>query len=130
MKCLDTDLLVAFLRRQERARRKVEQLDQEGRQATTAVNAFELFYGASKSTMVEENVRETHRLLSRLEMLPLSPIAAERAGLLFGGLELKRLPIEFRDSMIAGIALEQNLTLVTRNRKDYGKVPGLTLEEW
>jgi len=130
LKCLDTDLLVAVLRKQEKAIRQVEELDKEGRQATTAVNAFELFYGASKSKMVEENVRETRKLLSRLELLPLSTGSAERAGLLFGRLELKGLPIEFRDSMIAGIALEHRLTLVTRNRRDYGRIPGLTLEEW
>src|SRR5207245_1542051 len=130
LKCLDTDLLVRVIRKQEKATRKVEELDRQGRQATTTVNAFELFYGASKSRMVEENVREASRLLSRLEVLPLSMSSAERAGLLFGGLELKGLPIEFRDSMIAGIALEHRLTLVTRNRRDYGRVPRLTIEEW
>ena len=31
--------------------------------------------------------------------------------------ELERRPIEFRDSIIAGIALEDRLTLATRNRK-------------
>jgi tRNA(fMet)-specific endonuclease VapC len=130
LKCLDTDLLVGVLRKQERAGRKVDELDQQGRQATTAVNAFELFYGASKSKMVEENVREAQKLLSRLELLPLSSGSAERAGILFGALERKGLSIEFRDSMIAGIALEHRLTLVTRNRRDYARVPGLTLEEW
>ena len=130
MKCLDTDFLVAVLRRQEAARRRVDQLDQEGRQSTTAVNAFELFYGASKSKMVEANVRESQRLLSRLEVLPLSVGSVEKAGMIFGGLELKGSQIEFRDAMIAGIAIDQNLTLVTRNKRDYSRVPGLTLEEW
>ncbi len=130
MKCLDTDLLVGVLRKQERATRKVEELDRQGRQATTAVSAFELYYGASKSRMAEENVREASRLLSRLELLPLSIGSAEKAGLLFGALELKGIPIEFRDSMIAGIALEHRLPLVTRNKRDYSRIPGLTLEEW
>ncbi len=119
-----------MLRKQERARRSVEQLDHEGRQATSCVNAFELFYGASKSRLIEANLNEAHRLLSRLEILPLSLGAAEKAGILFGGLELKGLPIEFRDAMIAGIAMEHRLTLVTRNRRDYGRIPALTIEEW
>ena len=130
MKCLDTDPLIAVLREEERAKRKVEQLDQEGRHATTAVNAFELFYGASKSKMVEQNVRETHRLLSRLDLFPLSLGSAEKAGVLFGALELKGQPIGLRDAMIAGVALDHKLTLVTRNKKDYGRVPGLSVEEW
>lgn len=121
---------MGVLWKQERARRRVEELDEEGRQATTAVNAFELFYGASKSKMVEENLSESHRLLSRLEILPLSLGSAEEAGIVFGGLELKGLPIEFRDAMIAGIAKEHKLTLVTRNKRDYSRIAGLTLEEW
>ncbi len=130
MKCLDTDLLVGILRRQKGAEKKVGLLDQEGRQATTSVSAFELFYGASKSRMVEESVKESQRLLSRLLVLPLSLGAAEKAGSIFGALEKKGLALDFRDALIAGIAIENNLTLVTRNRKDYGRVPGLSIEEW
>jgi len=130
MKCLDTDLLVGLLRQQQRAKAKADKLDEEGRQATTTVSAFELFYGASKSRFSEENAREAQKLLSRLETLPLSLGSAERAGLIFGGLEMKGTPIDFRDAMIAGIALEHKLTLVTRNKRDYSRVPGLVLEEW
>jgi predicted nucleic acid-binding protein len=32
--------------------------------------------------------------------------------------------------MIAGIALEHRLTLVARNKRDYGRIPGLAIEEW
>jgi len=60
---------------------------------------------------------ENKEHLSRLELLSLSTNPAEKAGLLFGGQELKGVPIEFRDSIIAGIALEHRLTLVTRNRR-------------
>jgi tRNA(fMet)-specific endonuclease VapC len=105
-------------------------LDAEGRQATTGVNAFELFYGAHKSRMAEENVRQTRRLLSRLLVLPLATSSAERAGSIFSNLERKGVPLDFRDAMIAGIALDNRLTLVTRNMSDYTRVPGLSLEEW
>ncbi len=130
MKCLDTDLLVGILRGQEGAEKKAGLLDQEGRQATTSVSAFELFYGASKSRMVEESVKESQKLLSRLLVLPLSLGAAEKAGSIYGALEKKGLLLDFRDAMIAGIAIENNLPLVTRNRKDYSRVAGLSIEEW
>lgn len=39
-------------------------------------------------------------------------------------------PVELRDSVIASIAIEHKLTLVTRNKKDYSKIPDLTVEEW
>ncbi len=37
MKCLDTDLLIETLRQQERREKKVEFLDQDGRQATPTI---------------------------------------------------------------------------------------------
>ena len=32
--------------------------------------------------------------------------------------------------MIAAIAVAHNLTLVSHNLKEFGRVPGLTLEDW
>jgi tRNA(fMet)-specific endonuclease VapC len=105
-------------------------LDTEGRQATTSVNAFELFYGAHKSRSTEENVQQSRKLLSRLLVLPLATSSAERAGKIFATLDKKGDAIDFRDAMIAGIALENRLTLVTRNKSDFARVPGLSTEEW
>ena len=40
------------------------------------------------------------------------------------------MPIGPYDLQVAAIALAQSCTLVTHNVKEFGRVPGLTVEDW
>src|ERR1700756_2987994 len=117
MKCLDTDLLVAILRGEKDARHVVDELDTAGRNCTTSVNAFELFYGANHSQRKSENVGKVRTLLQKLEVQPLSLVASETAGEILADLAIEGEAIDYRDAMIAGIVLESGVSLVTRNKK-------------
>ena len=44
--------------------------------------------------------------------------------------QLHRIRIGTQDRKIASTALANQLILVTRNRRDFARVPGLTLEDW
>jgi predicted nucleic acid-binding protein len=130
MKCLDTDLLIAILRGKEEAYNKVTKIDEESRGATTAINAFEIFFGAYKSAMKSENVKEAVKLLERLELIPFDLASSRKAGELTAELREKGQPIDYRDAMIAGIAIENDLTLVTRNQSHFSRIKNLKLETW
>ncbi len=130
MKCLDTDLLIAILRGQKEAYQITSELDEESREATTSVNAFELFFGANKSEKRNENVKEAQKLLMKLEVIPLDLNSAKQAGALFADLMASGQAIDFRDAMIAGIALEKNLTLLTRNKAHFNRIKGLKVQTW
>jgi predicted nucleic acid-binding protein len=52
-------------------------------------------------------------------ILPVTEAIAERWGVLSGESRLKGKPIKMADGMIAATALEHDLTLVTRNVKDF-----------
>ena len=41
-----------------------------------------------------------------------------------------RLGVGSQDLHIAAVALVNNLTVVTRNRRDFGRIPGLALADW
>jgi tRNA(fMet)-specific endonuclease VapC len=48
----------------------------------------------------------------------------------FDHLPALRLNVGLMDSRLAAVGLENNLTVVTRNVRDFGRVPGLQIEDW
>lgn len=54
----------------------------------------------------------------------------ETAILRFEQLRSLRLNVGLMDLRIAAIALENNLTVVTRNQRDFGRVAGLATVDW
>jgi predicted nucleic acid-binding protein len=118
----NTDVLIDFLRGGGAAPRVELELS-TGSLRTTVVAAFELWQGA-RTARAEQDVRT---LLEALEILPLDARAAELAGgvrrLLLG----RGADIGVADSLVAGICLRQDGTLLTRNREHFERVDGLRL---
>ena len=48
----------------------------------------------------------------------------------FQQLRSSRLRVGAQDLKIASIALANNVILLTRNRRDFGRIPGLALDDW
>ncbi|HIK08573.1 MAG TPA: type II toxin-antitoxin system VapC family toxin [Trichormus sp. M33_DOE_039] len=48
----------------------------------------------------------------------------------YQNLRLQRIKIGTQDLRIAAIAMAQNTIVVTRNYKDFSKVPDLSIEDW
>jgi tRNA(fMet)-specific endonuclease VapC len=69
---------------------------------------------------------ESLYLLSQFLLVPYD-LASENH---FQQLRSLRLNVGTQDLKIAAIALANNVVLLTRNRRDFGRVPGLTLDDW
>ena len=130
MRCIDTDFLVAVLRGKKEAQNRMDDLDREGRQATTSVSAFELFYGAYKSEESENNLEKTNALLSRMDVLPLDVSSSDKAGKILADLAKEGGLIDFRDALIAGISVANSLLIMTRNKDHFSRIKGLKVESW
>jgi tRNA(fMet)-specific endonuclease VapC len=62
--------------------------------------------------------------------MPFDDAAAQTYGVIRAVLEKEGRPIGPNDMLIAAIALANGLTVVTHNTAEFGRVPGLLLDDW
>jgi tRNA(fMet)-specific endonuclease VapC len=79
-----------------------------------------------KTADLYQRLADTVRFLSRVQILSFSEQAIDR----YEELRQQKLNIGKMDLRIAAIALELGVTLVTRNTRDFSRVPGLLIEDW
>lgn len=83
----------------------------------SAVNQQAIYY-----TRLEENLR----FYNQIPLISFDTAVVEQ----FQALWVQRIRIGTMDLKIAATALAHDATLLTRNAKDFSKVPGLRLEDW
>ncbi|MEI8393680.1 MAG: type II toxin-antitoxin system VapC family toxin [Rhodospirillaceae bacterium] len=93
-----------------------------------AIVAHELYFSAYKGQRTAENLARIDAL--RFEILDFDGNDARHAGLVRAGLAAAGTPIGPYDALIAGYAIARNLTLITRNTREFMRVPALSFEDW
>lgn len=139
MLVLDTDLLTLMLRGREGAadRLRTRLAAEDPKDVVTTVVTYEeqmrgwMAY-ASKAKGIAELVRAYQRLESNLEDFKRVRLLSfsEAAAVAFQRLRKLGLRIGTMDLRIAAIALTNDATVLTRNLRDFQKVPGLKVEDW
>ena len=90
----------------------------------------ELLHGARKYGIPDERRLTIHRLLHPFRCLEVTLEVADRYGQIRHDLESKGRVIGPFDLLLAATALVHNLTLVTHNTDEFGRVAGLRIEDW
>jgi tRNA(fMet)-specific endonuclease VapC len=102
-----------------------------GEMLVSAVAAFELWYGVANSSRQEANARRVETFFAGpVALLPLEEEDARSAGRIRANLESAGKSIGAYDLLIAGQAIRHKLTLITANVGEFGRVAGLSWEDW
>lgn len=97
----------------------------------SSVVAFELWYGVARSSRPEANRQRLETFFAGpILPLPFEDEDAQSAGRLRATLEALGKPIGAYDLLIAGQALRHKMTLVTANISEFGRIKGLTWQDW
>jgi len=127
---LDTNTCIFIINnRPPKAREKFATIELT-EMAMSSITLFELDSAFRKGSKAAENLARLEQFISLVQVVPFDAIAAQKAGELRQHLREQGTPVGDLDNLIAGHALSLGATVVTNNLREFGRVPGLGLEDW
>ena len=130
MKILDTDIIIAILRKHEEALEKLTQVQESDDEiATTVFNEQEVLYGPVKYKL-QEQIESPKPFFNEINILIYERICIPNTVEIIIDLENRGLPIGTMDELIAGICLTYSAAIVTRNTDHFSRIPKLKVEKW
>ena len=133
MICFDTNVVIGMVngRSSSLRHRFGEQMRAGMPIAMPVIALFEMRYGFAKSSRRDHNERVLERFLGLgIEVLPFEEEDAAHAGDIRAALESRGTPIGPFDYLIAAQARRRGIALVTLNRDEFDRVPGLIVVDW
>jgi len=127
---LDTDSCIVLIKR--KPAKMLEKLTSHapGDVGLSTVTLAELRYGVAKSAQKERNNQALDEFLLPLEIADFDEMSAGAYGEVRAALEKAGTPIGPLDTQIGAHALSLGAVLVTRNTREFRRVPGLAVEDW
>ena len=123
---LDTDWAISYLNRVPRTVRRVDALHPEGI-GVSIVSVAELYEGTLNSYDPERYERILADFLRRYRIIDLDVPICRIFGMERARLRAAGTLIPDMDLLIGATALRHNLTLLTNNRRHFGRLAGLSI---
>jgi len=133
MICLDTNAVIgAMNKRAVKLRARIEAaLAERVTVGLPVIALYELWYGIEKSARPRENDAALQEFLTlNIALWDFDPDDAREAGEIRAALARAGTPIGPYDVLIAAQARRRGATLVTANKREFSRVPGLNTEDW
>jgi tRNA(fMet)-specific endonuclease VapC len=127
---LDTDICIYLIKNRPEKLRPAFNRHKPGDIGISAVTLYELAYGVYRSQFPARNRAALDQFIQPLTVIEFDARDADICGRLRAGLAARGQPIGAYDLQIAAQALARKLRLVTNNRREFARVPGLRIESW
>ena len=127
---LDTDICIFVLRQTFPAITQRMQRHAPDRVKIPSIVKAELLFGAKRATHPKRVAETVERFLEPFEIVPFSDACAVTYAAIRWTLEEQGQVIGPNDLLIAATALAHHGTLVTHNTQEFGRLGGLTIQDW
>ena len=122
----DTNAAIALIKGETRP---LELIDTADEVFASTVTVGELYFGAEKSAKVKNNRATVDKFIESVEVLLCDVNTSRHYGKIKQQLKSKGRPIPDNDIWIAALAIQHDLTLLTRDAH-FAEVAGLAIQGW
>ena len=124
MVCLDTDIIINFLRNDKNTVSLIKEIEKTGKITTTVINSFELWKGFYKTGRDEKSIVN---LLNVISLLQMDGKSSRKAAEIFEYLKKRGKMVDVLDVIIGAISITNNEPLLTLNKKHFENIPNINL---
>jgi len=127
---LDTDILSFYFKGDVKIIERVKAYLKEYDQLNLSIITYYEIIGGLKFKGANSQLKEFEEFVDNNNIIHISEGSAQIAGDIYANLRTKGITIGTSDILIAGIAIESDLTLVTNNERHFEAIPELKIENW
>ena len=127
---VDTDILSFYFKGDQKVVQRFDEYLKEFDQINISIITYYEIIGGLKFKTAEKQIRDFEEFIDNNNIIHISEESAKISGAIYADLRLKGITIGTSDILIAGISMENGLSLVTNNEKHYEAIQGLKIENW
>ncbi len=127
---IDTDILSYYFKGDTNTVKHFNSYLKEFEFINISIITYYEIIGGLKFKNAEKQILQFEEFIKNNNIIHISEKSARISGKIYADLRQKGIIIGTSDILIAGIAIENDLTLVTNNEKHYQPINGLSTENW
>jgi len=127
---LDTDILSLFFRNHPQVLHCCNLYLQEYRQLSFSLITYYEILSGLKHRDAQKQLDKFLEFSRLNQILLLTEESVTTSAKIYADLRKQGTPLDDIDLLIAGVAIANNLVLITHNQKHFSKIEGLELEDW
>ncbi len=127
---VDTDILSFYFKGEEKVIERFGEYLREYDQINVSIVTYYEIIAGLKFKNAERQIVEFEDLMNNNTIINITEESTKISGDIYANLRQRGITIGTSDILIAGIAIENGLTLITNNVKHFELIQGLNIESW
>ena len=120
---IDTNIIIEYLRKQNKEQTQFVKLFKDYNLCLSVISVFELYNGAVNA----KKYSDIEIVCKNIEVIDIDLSISKKASAIYRKLRSQNKLIEFRDILIGATAIEHKISIATKNKKHFNRLPQINI---